>query len=219
MKKLLPIIIVVILLLAGGAGYYLFAQKSKAPSSSETAKQNTNVFSSIQEALSKSLSLQCNFTDAQNRKTTAYIKAGAVRTDIIGNDPSQQYNTASVIIKDKKMYLWDVVKKQGIMMAVKEEQATTPTGSVQPSPTSSSSSQNAGNVMAMLEKYKQDCKPGVVSDSLFTPPTDVAFQDLSKMMVPTTVMPSGVPTGMNQQDVQKMMQQYQQQAPQTPSGY
>lgn len=218
MKKLLPIIIVVVLLLAGGAGYFLFAHKSKAPSSSSTSKQNTNVFSSIQEALSKSLSLQCNFTDAQNRKTTAYIKSGAVRADMTGNDPSQQYNDSSVIIKDKKMYLWDVVKKQGIMMAVKEEQATTPTGSVEPSPTGSSS-QNSGNVMAMLEKYKQDCKPGVVSDSLFTPPTDVTFQDLSKMMVPTTVMPSGVPTGMNQQDVQKMMQQYQQQAPQTPSGY
>ena len=216
MKKLIPVFLIVVLLLAGGAGYYLYTQSHKSTSVTSSAKpaQNSNVFQSIQDALSKSLSLQCSFTDEQNRKTTAYIKAGAIRADVLGNDPTKEYNSTSVIIKDKKMYIWDTVKKQGMVMEVKEQPTVEPTGTMQENQTGSSSSENPGEVMATLEKYKKDCKTAVLSDSLFTPPTDVTFRDLSQMMVPSVA----APTGMSQQDVQKMMQQYQQQVPQGTSG-
>ena len=41
---------------------------------------------------------------------------------------------------------------------------------------------NSADTLAELEKYKDSCKPTVVADSMFVPPADVKFQDLSKMM-------------------------------------
>lgn len=201
MKKFLPVIIIVLILLVAGVGYYMYSQKGSAkPSTANTAQQNTSMFSSIKDALSKSLSLQCTFSDETGRQTTAYIKAGAVRADVVGKNPSEQYNNSSVIMKDKKLYMWDTVKKQGITMTLNDENL--PTGTVN-SGSGSPSQNSAGDMMAALEKYKNDCKPAVISDSLFVAPTDVTFSDLSKMMQPTGAV--------NQQNVQQMMQQYQQQ--------
>lgn len=206
MKKFIPVAVFIVLIIV--VAYFMYASKNKSTPKQETATPSKNVFSSIQDALAKSLSLQCSYTDEQGRKTTAYIKAGAVRADIIGTDSKQQFNNSSVIVKDKKMYIWDVDKKQGMTMELKENQVTPEvTGAQQPT-----GEQNQPDVMGSLEKYKNDCKVAVVADSLFVVPTDVKFQDLSKMAVPTVVIPTG--GQVNQQDVQKMMQQYQQQKPQ-----
>ncbi|MGH7245973.1 MAG: hypothetical protein ACREGI_03500 [Candidatus Levyibacteriota bacterium] len=213
-KKVLAIVFAIIILVGAGAAY-LFSQKKETPSTqSESAKQSGNVFSSIQDALAKKLSLKCIFTDTDtNKQTTAYISGGLVRADIVGNDKTQQYNNASVIVKDKKMYFWDNDKKQGMTMDLTNEGASiTPTQSG----ASGSTPQNAGDVMAALEKYKNDCKPAIISDALFTPPTDVKFTDLSQMMKQTqTQAQQQVSTSpaMNQQQIQQMMQQYQNQAP------
>src|SRR3989338_9550876 len=154
----------------------------------KVADTATNPFSSIKDALSKSLSLVCTFTDDQERQTESYVKNGAVRVNMIALKPE---DSTSMIMKDKKIYFWNDLKKEGMMMEV-------PEASITPLPTVTGTSKlktsgqgiSGQEVLATLEKFKDSCKPGVVDDSLFTPPTDVKFTDLSKMMVPP-VVPSG----------------------------
>ncbi len=168
---------IVALLLVGGGAYYFMSNKSGGlPSTTSTPSGQTtgSVFSSIKDALSKSLSLECSFTDTEGRQTKSYVKNGAVRADITA--PKVE-DSGSVIVKDKKIYFWN--SKGGFMMEVPE---TTP-GAGQPSGTGSQA--QAGNVLDTMEKYKSSCKPGVVADNLFIPPTTVQFQDFSKMMQPS----------------------------------
>lgn len=198
MKKVL--IVVVVLLLLGAGGYYLYMQKL-SPKSSSTPSQSGGIFGSIKDALSKQLSLQCTFTTDDGVATTAFLKAGAVRVDSNGKTADQM---GSFIMRDKKIYFWQSNSKQGTMMDIAAVSVTP--GSTGVAPTNAAQKES-DNVMTTLEKFKDKCKAAVVSDSLFTPPTDVKFTNISEMM---KAVPTGSPNGMNQQDVQKLMQQYQQ---------
>ena len=73
------------------------------------------------------------------------------------------------------------------------------------------------DMLGAIDKYKDSCKPAVVSDSLFTPPTTVEFTDFSKMMeglVPATQGGTGGvgvgdnPAVIDQDQINKLMQQY-----------
>lgn len=215
MKKWMWGLLVIVLLLvaAGGVAYYKFAKSSK--SSSMMEEERGGVFNTIQDALAKNLSLQCKFTSDGGLAATAYIKSGSVRVDTKEGLP----DASSMIMKDKKIYFWQVAQKTGTVMTI-------PSITVTPVPTSASaesntptgsSQQNEGqNTLAMLEKFKDACKVAVVADSLFVPPTDVKFTDMSQMMkqMMPSGAPSGAPTGMSQEQVKQMMQQYG-----APTGY
>lgn len=180
--KLLIGLVVVVLLGAGGY-VVLSSKKGSLPSSSTSGG---NVFSSIKDALSKSVSLECNFTDEDGRQTKAYIKAGAVRSDFTGKTANE---SGSVIMKDKKMYFWS--SQGGFMMDVPDEKPAAGQPKEEGLPST------GADVMKTLEQYKDSCKPAVVSDSLFTPPANITFQDFSKMMQQTTPGAAGsvaVPT-------------------------
>lgn len=205
-KKILGAVLV--LLLAVGAFLYM---NPSSPLKSGTMQSGspatgTSPFTSIQDALSRSLSLECTFTDDSGRQTKSYVKAGAVRTDFTGKTAA---DTGSAIIKDKKMYYWNNSKKEGFMMEVP---AVTP-GKSESGSTPSNSSLGKGNsaseVYAMLEKFKNSCKASTVADSLFTPPTDIKFQDYSEMMKGLQQMMNNSKTGgFNEDSVKQMMQKY-----------
>lgn len=183
MKKYLWLILLIAVLLLLGTGYYLYKHRTMPAATSMQAPKptSTSMFTSIQDALAKSLTLQCSFTDDMNRKTTAYIKSGAVRVDFVGTNSAQMYNSMSVIMKDQRIYMWDPAKKQGMTMVF-----AIPTGAMMatgtPTTGTTQPSQNGANVLSSLDKFKDSCKPAVVADTMFTIPTDVTFQDLSKMM-------------------------------------
>ena len=68
---------------------------------------------------------------------------------------------------------------------------------------------SASEVYAMLEKFKNSCKASTVADSLFTPPTDIKFQDYSEMMKGLQQMMNNSKTGgFNEDSVKQMMQKY-----------
>jgi hypothetical protein len=185
---------VIVIIILGAAGFFLMNKgqaPSSQPSTSTPQQENTNVFSTIKEALSKSMSLQCDFTDEEGRKTVSYIKNGAVRADITSTEADE---SGSVIVKDKRMYFWN--NQGGFTMEFTDEQMESAQGSAQ-----------GQDIIQSLEKYKQSCRPSSVSDSQFTPPSDVKFQDMSEMMqmVPTGgAMPSVDPAKM-----EELMEQYQ----------
>ena len=190
---------VIVLLIVIGGGYYLFSRSKFSPTTYKTPEstQTTSVFTSIQEALSKSLSVQCAYTDNSGKKVVAYIKNGMVRSDI--TDTKDQTQSGSVILKDKKIYYWNA-QKIGFMMAMPEV-------SVTPSVTVTQQQNTGENTLQSLEQYKQYCHVATVADTVFVIPTDVKFTDTSKIM---QMMPTGVPTGNTnaQQQMEQYMQQY-----------
>ena len=153
--------------------------KKGTPDTSSPSTSGGNVFTSIKDALSKSLSLECTFTDESGQQTKSYIKNGAVRADMTAKDPKE---SGSVIVKGKTMHFWN--GKTGFTMQIPEET------SAPAQPGAKESTPESANIMQTMEKYKDSCKPAVVADSLFTPPADVQFQDFSKMM---QQLPTGSP--------------------------
>lgn len=189
-KLIIGVVVVVVLALLGFGAFKFLGSKG----SSTGTGQSGNVFTSIKDALSKSVSLQCDYTDETGIKTTAYIKAGAIRSDTTGKTPEE---SGSAIIKDKKMYFWN--SQGGFMMEFKDDKTT-------PSTAPSNIGEKPEDVMNSLEKYKESCKPAVVSDSLFTPPADVKFQDFSQLMKVPTGAAGGAPV-FNEKDIQKYLPQ------------
>ena len=127
------------------------------------------------------------------RESKSYIKNGAIRTDYKGKTTEE---TGSAIITANKMYMWNE-NNEGFMMDIPQ---ITPTEGTTTTPEGIS---QRDDVMADLEKYKESCKASVVSDSLFTPPADVTFQDYSQMM---QQMQQG--SGMTEEQVKQYMEQY-----------
>jgi hypothetical protein len=201
-KNLLIIGAVILLIVLGAAGYFLM-NKSQAPSQTESStsvpqEQNTSAFSTIKDALSRSLSLQCDFTNEEGIQTTAYIKNGAVRSDMTSSTPGQ---SGHMIMKDNTFYSWQDGKTDGIMMKFSPEDLD----SAQQQATQGVNPQESLDTM---EKYKESCKTANVSDSVFTPPSEVKFQDMSEMM---KMMPTGGGTApsIDPSKIQEMMDQYQ----------
>lgn len=203
--------LVVIVLLAVGGGFLFMGKNptsnTKPNETKKVAKENGGtIFSSIKDALSKSLSLTCDFTDEAGRVTKSYIKNGAVRANFSGKTPLE---SGSVIVKDKKMYLWTADKK-GFTMELTDEQlsgkAATDSG------TTPNAAAQQSNILASLEKYKNNCKAGVISDSMFVPPTDITFSDLSQLMKAIPTMPKEIPGANGQnlspEQLKEMMKQF-----------
>lgn len=221
MRRVPLIIILILIIVAGITGYYLSVRTKNASSPSKIAQANkptsAPLFQSIQDALAKSLSLQCQFTDDQNRAITAYIKGGAIRADTIAQKPEE---SASVIVKDKKIYFWNTTTKQGFMMTMTDQQVKDIQNTMmqkQSGSTSASPTDQGKNMVDTLEKFKDHCKVAVVADSLFVAPTDITFQNISTMMPSISAMPS-----INPSNYQQMMQKYQGQVspqPQNSAGY
>src|SRR3989339_1958999 len=170
MKKILPVLVVLFLL--GIGGYFFMSSKGA---------KTSNVFESIQDALSKSLSLKCVYKDEKGVQTTTYIKGGAVRVNMEGIKDNEQ--PGSIILKDKKMYMWNEVSKTGFTYTITEPVIT---------PGADTVDNKDASVLAGIEKYKDSCKTEVVADSLFVPPDDVKFQDMSGF---TENLMKQVPTG------------------------
>ena len=110
MKKVLPIVAVVLLLIVAG----FFLKGTKKPGTSLLNKPEGNVFNSIKDALSKSLSLKCVYKDEQGVQTTTYIKGGAVRVIMEGIKDKEQPLTSEEYIK----YIKEIIKKYLLLVII-----------------------------------------------------------------------------------------------------
>lgn len=199
-SKQLIIAAILILLLAGG-GYLFLNKSSSKPAASTTdtsKKEGGSVFSSIKDALSKSLSLQCEYSDESGRKTMVYIKGGAIRSNVSGKTAQE---SGSSIVKDGKLYFWN--SKEGIMMAFNMQDLGKEITPVQSGGNPQSSVQD-------LEKYKENCKPAAVDSSLFSPPSDVKFTDFSKTIQDAQKSLKEGNNGISEEQIKALQKQYQQ---------
>lgn len=202
---IIAVIVGVLLLIGGGAVFMNMAkgpQNTPAQNTANTAQSSNNagtsVVGSIKDVLMGGASFQCEFTDEDGNQTKSYIKAGKVRTDTIAVDSQQ---SGSAIMRDKTMYFWN--GKQGMKMTFDQNIAEMSEEAVE-----EYSNEQQKDVMQDLEKYKEYCKPGSVSDSLFEPPTDVTFTDFSGFMQPTGAGRSNAMPSIDQKQIEELMKQF-----------
>lgn len=184
-KGLSPKIILVGVIVVAVVGVAAYMMMGKNPVTQNSMTGSDNAFTSIRDALSKSISLECEMTDNEGRVTKAYIKNGAVRADITSPDPNE---AGSMIMKDKTLYTWSGA--EGVMMKL-------PEGDYEAEAVPEEANQG-DEFINDLEQYKESCKPAIVDDSMFTPPSDVAFTDMSQVMEGQ----------MSEEELQKMMEMY-----------
>ena len=149
------------------------AKKEETGTQEETIveKNETGVFDSIRDAMARSMSLKCEYM-MQDNTTVAYIKGQSLRIDGTVKDK----NSTAMIMKDNKIWSWDTGTKEGIIMPLTEnkenQQALDP-----------------DKIIGDLESQKQFCRAASVADSMFVPPADVKFQDLSALFKNITGYP------------------------------
>ena len=172
-KKVLVVIALLLLALVGGASYMKLKGGKTASSGSNSTSGTKSVFTSVKDALSKNITLVCEFKDESGTSVKSYIKNGAVRVTSTGGTGSSQ--SGDIIMKDKKMYMWDVKTKQGFVYDIPDAEDSS-VG------TTGSKLNQSESYLNMIDKYKDSCKVATVEDSYFVPPTDVKFQDMSKLL-------------------------------------
>ena len=149
-----------ILLLAGCGG-------PKAPGA-----KKADVFTSIKDAITRSITLRCDYKDTDGKVTVTYIKGQVIR---MMEDEKQGTGTMSVngLIKDNKMYIWTTQSKDGIVMDLAALQNTNDTKM------GNTVIHSADDIVNELEKEKNNCRPDSAPASTFETPSDINFKDFS----------------------------------------
>lgn len=200
-KKVAIIAGIGLIVVLGIIGFFVFqnsnnSQTSLENTSNRKAESMSSPFESLQDVFTnKNLNLVCEFTSEGGQKTAIYVKNGMVRTSSKGNTPQE---AGDAIIRDNFVYFWN--DSSAVKVPFNPEDLESAQQNVQ-----------TQQSLSDLEKYKDSCKTAVANDSLFTPPSDITFQDLSNLM---QAMPSGsasesedAPT---QEEIEALMKQYQQ---------
>lgn len=169
-KKTLLIGIIVLILLAVGGMYFMSKNKSVSVVDSNEVIKTTDtngLFTSVKDAISKKMTLSCEFKDDSGTSTKSYIKNGAVRISSKGQSQETEF-----ILKDKKMYMWDLKTKQGYIYEVPDSEGQEP----------NTETTQGDAYLNMIDQYKESCKVTTVEDSYFETPQDINFQDMSKLL-------------------------------------
>lgn len=129
----------------------------------ETEDQGGGLFDTIKDAMSKSLSLKCEYPTGDGGNIVYYVKGNKVRFEGAWKTKDE---TATVITEDK-MFNWNLKTKEGMIIPLQKKEGE----------------KNVSEEMINdLENNKKFCKVAVVSDSAFDPPADIKFNDLTKLM-------------------------------------
>lgn len=156
------VIAIFVLLLLGMVAYLFWPQK-------KTLLPKNAI--SFKSALLESKQLSCEYASTEGLQTKTYTKDGMLRSDFI--DPKDAQNSGGVLIKEGKTYVWWTKDKQGLIVASADD-----------------NSEQKDQLISDMEQYKDSCKEDVVSDILFTIPTDIQFRDPFKKRTPT-IDPAG----------------------------
>lgn len=168
-KKILVIVAVVLLIIVGGVSYSRFKNGN-----SVSVTESKSVFTSVKDALTKNVTLACEFNEAEST-FKSYIKNGAVRVSTTGNNPTQ---AGEMLMRDGKMYVWDSKTKEGFVYDIPKDVD----GDSEDVGMTGQEVVSSESYLDMIDKYKDSCKVATLDDSFFTAPNDVKFQDMSKFL-------------------------------------
>lgn len=185
MNKKLVIIVIVLLLLGVGA-FFMF--KSKKGSNSGISPVTSGA-QSVKDLIAAGIPQKCTFTSTEggaSTQGTTYVAAGKVRGDF-GSTIDGKASVSHMISDGETTYIWQDGQMNGVKMEIpKDSQGE---ASTQPVDTS------VGKQADLDQKMDYDCSAWIPDTSLFSPPSDVTFTDLSQMYTaPTNTTPG---TGSN----------------------
>lgn len=176
-KKNISLIILVLVVL-GLVGGFLYIKSNKNSSNLGSLnkiagdKNSNGLFNSIKDALSKDLTLSCEFNDGSSQ-VKSYIKNGSVRVSTVSDN-----NAGEMIMANNKMYIWDTKTNEGFVYDIpKNEDGTNQEVGMTGQDVVSSES-----YLDLIDKYKDSCKVATVEDSFFVAPSNIKFQDMAKML-------------------------------------
>ncbi len=187
------IVIVLIILVFIAVGSYLFMNKSQ-PSKNQGAvtSQNKNSTSSPQtiQGTLKSLitsgkSQKCTYSNKLKETTvegTFYVAGGKLRGDFTTTSAQTKMN-GHMIVHNGYSYIWSDLSKQGIKMAINQEQLAPSTPPV-----------NTKTQMPDInQSYSYTCQGWSGDSAIFVPPATITFSTLAL----PSVQPTGTATGVN----------------------
>jgi hypothetical protein len=187
-NKNLIIAIVVIVIIILAVVFFLMKDKKTAPGSSQTnstienqTSNKTGVKESLMGLLQSTSGIKCSVKDADNGTYTIIAKGDKAKIEGISfaspQNPSQSGKTGTMINDGTWAYIWS--GQQGMKFNLEEAQKTAAQGN---NPEEKQTDWKNWAEQMQNSGAKYDCNPTVASDADFTPPSDVAFQDLDALM-------------------------------------
>lgn len=155
MKKLIILLVAIALVIV----LILILSQAPAPSN-----QSSN--SILEDAYAGKLSLSCEYIlEELSAKTNVYVKGSQIRVDTISED-GQRFD---LIYAPDKTYFWQEESGIGFAFpAIDESQEAQAYESVQ----------SKKDIQEEIQKYQQFCKEADLKDSIFSPPTNIDFQEI-----------------------------------------
>ena len=184
-SKVIAIVIAIIILL--GLGGFILYGKSKAPtktaqtSQTPAKSQNSSTNTTLAGLIALGQNLRCSFsvtgTNGDLTNGTFYVSKENVRGDFTVKTPDGKQNQMSIIRMGDTNYVWGSALPRGIKMTLSLDKIT--------------QGAQASQYSAVNQKTNYNCLPWNVDASLFTPPANVTFTDMTGL-VPAS--PTGTQT-------------------------
>ena len=163
---------------------------------------------SMRDLMMRGESMECSFTftdaDGASGEGTSFFDGERVRMDTMVQFDGQTYN-ASNIIRSNEMYAWGTMPQGEFAIVMPLEDGM-----------EDEEFMDEEAPVGVDEEVDYDCQPWSVDNSVFTPPQDVEFMDMSEMM---QGMMQGMPDmedmeGMDPDEMEAMMEEMMQGMPQ-----
>lgn len=173
MKKSLPIIIGALVVLIGVLGYVYINKGKQVNTPTEVSEEavsddsTSDVFTgTLKDALKLGVAMKCTY-QYEGNEYEGYVKGENYR----GKVTTAEGKTGEVIVKDDCIWSWSEGESQGIKTCTKDSEVEGEDGSIWDQP---------DNSVDTSINYR--CQPTAISDSTFTPPSDIDFMDINAMM-------------------------------------
>lgn len=180
MINLKKVIIPILVLVAAGAGWYFYKGQGALPGVGSSLKSEA-FKGGLAAAVKLGVPMKCSYSIGNEMESEGYIKGKNYR----GKMEDETGKVSEVIMKDNCMWNWDTETREGSKFCFEGENEDAMWDF------------DAGDTedMDIPEGYEApdveyDCKPAVISDSMFALPTDVKFLDMQEMM--NSFMPEGM---------------------------
>ena len=179
-KNLIVVAAVVILFILGAGGIFLFSKNSSPVSQTQNQQQTQekasnpkNPVNTLVNLLTSGQSVMCTFEYSGESKNTSsgtvYIANGNMKGEFDVTDKDGKKSHMQMIRNGDSNYIWGDEVDGGIKMTLATKDLESDTS------TNQYFDFNNNNV-------NYDCSAWSADNSVFTPPTDIKFTDLSSMM-------------------------------------
>jgi len=175
-KQSLTTIAILVILLVGGIAFAKSRQSSTPQSTSQTTSSSKQ---KISDWLSNKQSTICTVKNG-DYETTIYTKGGKVRVD--GVSRMQNDKKSFFIQNDKYAYIWTEGQETGIKYPIMDEMMEEEKGEETTQEPTNDYKFNLKEMEHEWESMNYKCEPKSLDDSIFEPPTNIKFNDMSALM-------------------------------------